>query len=137
MTATHDGPIESGPAQDHRPAPSHDAQATISIASPSTATAQAHQPPPATARIKPETIGGYRILDLLGEGAMGIVWEAEQKQPRRRVALKVMRQGHLVDELHAQIFHREAETLGRLRHPNIAAIYESGHTTDGHDFFAM
>jgi eukaryotic-like serine/threonine-protein kinase len=48
-----------------------------------------------------------------------------------------MRQGHLIDDVHARMFHREAETLGRLKHPNIAAIYESGHTDDGHDFFAM
>ena len=68
---------------------------------------------------------------------MGVVWEAEQQHPRRRVALKVMRQGHYVDDLHARMFHREAEILGRLKHPNIAAIYESGHTDDGHDFFAM
>ena len=85
----------------------------------------------------PDTIGDYRIVRLLGEGGMGVVFEAEQRSPSRRVALKLMRRGHLVDEVHARMFHHEAETLGRLRHPNIAAIYESGHTPDGHDFFAM
>ncbi|HNX50202.1 MAG TPA: serine/threonine-protein kinase [Thermoanaerobaculaceae bacterium] len=85
----------------------------------------------------PESIGEYRIVGMLGQGGMGVVWEAEQRHPRRRVALKVMRQGHYVDDLHARMFHREAEILGRLKHPNIAAIYESGHTDDGHDFFAM
>jgi tetratricopeptide (TPR) repeat protein/tRNA A-37 threonylcarbamoyl transferase component Bud32 len=85
----------------------------------------------------PAAIGEYRIVGLLGQGGMGVVWEAEQQQPRRRVALKVMRQGHYVDDLHTRMFHREAEILGRLKHPNIAAIYESGHTDDGHDFFAM
>jgi serine/threonine protein kinase len=96
-------------------------------------------PPPATtaSRPMPASIGGYRILGLLGQGGMGVVWEAEQQHPRRLVALKVMRQGHYVDDLHARMFHREAEILGRLKHPNIAAIYESGHTEDGHDFFAM
>jgi len=82
-------------------------------------------------------IGGYTILGKLGEGGMGVVWEAEQNRPKRRVALKVMRATHAVDELHAKMFHREVETLGRLKHPNIAAIYESGHTDDGRDFFAM
>lgn len=85
----------------------------------------------------PESIAGFRILGKLGEGGMGTVWEAEQEQPRRRVALKVLRRGHVVDEIHTRMFHREAESLARLRHPNIAAIYESGHTHDGHDFFAM
>jgi non-specific serine/threonine protein kinase/serine/threonine-protein kinase len=87
--------------------------------------------------IRQDSIGEYKIINLLGEGGMGIVWEAEQKNPRRRVALKVMRQGHRVDELHAKMFHHEAQTLGRLRHSHIAAIYESGHTAEGQDFFAM
>ena len=90
-----------------------------------------------TRRRFPESIGGYRIIGLLGEGGMGVVWEAEQASPRRRVAVKVMRQGHFVDAVHARMFRREAESLGRLRHPNIATIYESGHTEDGHDYFAM
>ncbi len=86
---------------------------------------------------QPAAIGGFRILGKLGEGGMGVVYEAEQDQPRRRVALKVMRRDHVIDELHIQMFHREAESLARLKHPNIAAIYESGHTDDGHDYFAM
>ena len=94
-------------------------------------------PTDTAARAMPAAIGEYRIVGLLGQGGMGVVWEAEQQHPRRRVALKVMRQGHYVDDLHARMFHREAEILGRLKHPNIAAIYESGHTDDGHDFFAM
>ncbi len=85
----------------------------------------------------PAFIGSYRVIRLLGEGGMGIVWEAEQASPRRNVAVKVVRQGHWVDEIHARMFRREAETLGRLKHPNIAAIYEAGHTDDGHDYFAM
>ena len=85
----------------------------------------------------PETIGRYRILGKLGEGGMGIVYEAEQQDPRRRVALKVVRGGRFVDEAAIRMFRREAETLARLRHPNIGAIYESGRTEDGQHFFAM
>ncbi|MEX1310781.1 MAG: serine/threonine-protein kinase [Candidatus Sulfomarinibacteraceae bacterium] len=85
----------------------------------------------------PESIGGYRIVGVLGEGGMGIVYEAEQSSPRRRVALKVIRGGHFVDEAHIKMFQREAETLARLKHPNIGAIYESGRTDEGHHFFAM
>ena len=57
--------------------------------------------------------------------------------PRRRAALKIIRGPHHADEFHVRMFHREAELLGRLRHPNIAAIYESGHTDEGRHFFAM
>ena len=95
----------------------------------------------ATARQKPvhqpDTVAGYQILKLLGRGGTGVVWEAEQEHPRRLVALKVLRRDHMVDEYHTRMFQREAETLARLKHPNIAAIYESGHTDDGHDYFAM
>jgi non-specific serine/threonine protein kinase/serine/threonine-protein kinase len=84
----------------------------------------------------PQSIGRYRIVGKLGEGGMGIVYEAEQQDPKRRVALKVVR-GKFVDESTIRMFRREAETLARLRHPNIAAIYESGRTDDGQHYFAM
>jgi tetratricopeptide (TPR) repeat protein len=86
---------------------------------------------------RPRRIGDYRILRKLGEGGMGIVYEAEQQHPRRLVALKVIRGGAHVDETRLKMFHREAQTLGRLKHPSIAAIYESGDTEDGQHFFAM
>jgi serine/threonine protein kinase/tetratricopeptide (TPR) repeat protein len=85
----------------------------------------------------PESIGDYRVIGVLGEGGMGIVYEAEQSSPRRLVALKVIRGGRFVDDNHVKMFQREAETLARLKHPNIGAIYESGRTEDGHHFFAM
>ncbi len=46
----------------------------------------------------PATIADYTILGKLGEGGMGVVYEAEQRQPRRRVTLKVVRGGLFVDE---------------------------------------
>jgi eukaryotic-like serine/threonine-protein kinase len=85
----------------------------------------------------PEEIGGFRILSVLGRGGMGIVYEAEQQKPKRRVALKVIRGGSVVDELQLRLFRREAETLARLVHPNIAGIYEVGRTDDGQHFFTM
>jgi serine/threonine protein kinase/Tfp pilus assembly protein PilF len=91
----------------------------------------------AAAARPPAEIAGYRIIGRLGQGGMGVVWEAEQAHPRRRVALKVLRGDHLLDDYHARMFHREAESLARLKHPNIAAIYEAGHTGDGHPYFAM
>ncbi len=73
----------------------------------------------------PERIGGYRIISPIGEGAMGCVYEAEQENPRRRVALKVMRPGMISREV-MQRFAREAQILGRLHHPGIAQVYEAG-----------
>ena len=94
-------------------------------------------PPPAAPEKLPAQIGGFPILRKLGEGGMGIVYEAEQQSPRRRVALKVVRGGQFVDETYLRMFRREAETLARLVHPNIAAIYEAGRTEDGQHFFTM
>ena len=68
---------------------------------------------------------------------MGIVYEAEQQSPQRRVALKIVRGGHFVDEQYLRMFRRETETLARLTHPNIAALYEAGRTDDGQHFFTM
>jgi len=85
----------------------------------------------------PENIGVYVVHRRLGEGGMGIVYEGEQQTPRRRVALKVVRGGQFVDEYRLKLFQREVQTLARLKHPAIAAIYESGRTDDGQHYFAM
>jgi serine/threonine protein kinase len=85
----------------------------------------------------PASIDGYRILRLLGQGGMGMVFEAEQQEPRRRVALKVLRGSAHTDDIQIRLFRREVETLARLRHPNIAAIYGSGRLPDGRPYFAM
>ena len=82
-------------------------------------------------------IGPYAIVGKLGEGGMGTVFEAEQHNPRRRVALKVMRGGPFVDEERVRMFQREVESLARLKHPNIGAIYDAGRTDTGEHFFAM
>ena len=94
--------------------------------------------PDASADLPPPTrIGEFQILSVLGRGGMGVVYEAEQRDPERRVALKVMRSGRLADEMQLRLFRREAQTLARLIHPNIAALYEAGRTDDGLSFFTM
>ncbi len=96
------------------------------------------QPAP-VARHLPASIGGYRIIRLLGEGGMGAVYEAEQDRPRRLVALKVIKSAWASPEL-LRRFEQEFQTLGRLHHPGIAQIYEAG-TADtafgNQPFFAM
>lgn len=73
----------------------------------------------------PKHVGNYRVLRLIGEGGMGLVFEAEQENPRRRVALKVLRPG-LTTPATLRRFELEAQLLGRLRHPGIAQVYEAG-----------
>jgi serine/threonine protein kinase/tetratricopeptide (TPR) repeat protein len=85
----------------------------------------------------PDQIAGYRIIRKLGEGGMGVVYEAEQQHPRRRVALKVVRGGPFLDDQRVKLFQREILALAHLKHPGIAAIYESGGTDSGEHFFAM
>lgn len=86
---------------------------------------------------KSSFIGDFRVIRKLGEGGMGVVYEAEQQHPRRPVALKVIRGGAYVDEHAVKLFQREAQALARLKHPGIAAIYETGRTEEGEHFFAM
>lgn len=85
----------------------------------------------------PVSIGSYLVQRRLGEGGMGIVYEAQQQATKRMVAIKVVRGGSQVDDYRLRLFQREAQTLGRLRHPSIAAVYEGGRTAEGEHFFAM
>lgn len=67
----------------------------------------------------------YRLLSLLGEGGMGLVYLAEQASTGQRVALKFLRPG-LVGAASLKRFEREARTLGRLHHPGIARVLDAG-----------
>src|SRR5262245_39996035 len=87
----------------------------------------------------PERVGPYRILRKIGQGGMGVVYEAEQDSPRRRVALKMIPPTGASDERQRR-FQLEGEVLGRLHHPGIAQIHECGTFDLGHGpqpFFAM
>jgi eukaryotic-like serine/threonine-protein kinase len=89
--------------------------------------------------VLPSSIGGYRILRVLGQGGMGVVYEAEQDRPRRTVALKVIKSG-LSDPKLVRRFEHELLALGRLQHPGIAQIYEAGSADNGfgrQPYFAM
>lgn len=77
------------------------------------------------ARLLPSRIGRFRVLRKIGEGGMGVVYEAEQDNPRRTVALKVIRPGVASHQV-LQRFGIEAQILGRLQHPGIAQIHEAG-----------
>src|SRR5262249_7449449 len=91
---------------------------------------------PTTPGDVPASIGRYRVVRRLGEGGMGTVYEAEQDEPRRTVALKVMRPG-LDSRDNRKRFAQEARILGKLHHPGIAQVYDAGATEDGRLYFAM
>jgi len=75
------------------------------------------------------SVARYKIVRVLGEGGMGTVYLAEQDQPRRTVALKVMRSTISNAERLRKRFRLEADVLGRLEHPGIARIYDAGTAT--------
>lgn len=81
-------------------------------------------------------IGHFRLLDKLGEGGMGTVYLAEQREPHRKVALKIIRAGLDGKQILAR-FEAERQALALMSHPNIAAILESGSTPAGSPYFAM
>ena len=79
----------------------------------------------------PERIGSYRILQVLGEGGMGIVYEADQVEPvRRRVALKILKPGMDTKQILAR-FEAERQALAVMEHPNIAKVLDAGATAGG------
>jgi len=73
----------------------------------------------------PLSVGSYKVVRRLGEGGMGVIYEAEQEHPRRRVAVKVLRAG-LYSKSQLSRFRAEWDALGRLNHPGIANVYEAG-----------
>ncbi len=85
----------------------------------------------------PDRIGPYRVLRQIGEGGMGVVFEADQEHPvRRRVALKLIKWGMDTRQVIAR-FESEKQALALMNHPNIAAVYDAGSTSEGRPFFAM
>ncbi|MEE8106882.1 MAG: serine/threonine-protein kinase [Planctomycetota bacterium] len=72
------------------------------------------------------TFDGYRVESMIGHGGMGAIYLATQLSLGRSVALKVISQGLLQDPQLIERFHREADALGRLSHPNIVTVIDRG-----------
>ena len=82
-------------------------------------------------------IGQYKLVSVLGEGGMGIVYLAEQEHPiRRRVALKIVKPGMDTREVIARS-EAERQALALLDHPSIAHVYSAGTTEAGRPYFAV
>ena len=90
-------------------------------------------------RLLGSVIGGVKLVRVISEGGMGRVYEGRQENPRRTVAVKLVRPGMATDKL-LRRFEFEAQVLARLSHPGIAQIYAAGAEGEGPDaqpYFVM
>ena len=78
----------------------------------------------------------FEVIELIGEGGMGVVFKARQKQLDRLIAIKLLKPSLASDPAFAERFTREARALAQLKHPNIVAVHEIGQV-DGNCFFVM
>jgi hypothetical protein len=77
--------------------------------------------------------GRYELLEKLGAGAMGVVWLAEDPELKRKLAVKLL---HRPDASHVDRLLREAQSMARVNHPHVVAVYDVG-VTEGAPYIAM
>lgn len=82
-------------------------------------------------------IDGYDFVRELHRGGQGIVYQAIEKATKRKVAIKVLLEGHYASDNARRRFEREIELAASLKHPNIVAVFHSGLTPDGRQFCVM
>jgi serine/threonine protein kinase/tetratricopeptide (TPR) repeat protein len=82
------------------------------------------------------TLGSFKLVRELGAGGMGVVWEAIDSSLGRRVALKLVRGDRTRSREAVLLLRREAQTMAKLQHPNIAVVYDVDEV-DGQLFVAM
>ena len=83
------------------------------------------------------TIGRYELIEVLGEGGMGIVYLAQQQEPiKRQVALKIIKPGMDSRRVIAR-FQAEQQALAMMDHPHVARVYDGGLTASGRPYFVM
>jgi eukaryotic-like serine/threonine-protein kinase len=85
---------------------------------------------------KPDRIGKYDVLDVLGRGGMGVVYRARDSRLGRIVAIKMLTESFSGNTEMLQRFYREASQTGALRHNNIVIVYDAG-DQDGEPYIVM
>lgn len=87
-------------------------------------------------RIPHDLLGDYEVLDVIGQGGMGVVYRARQQRLNRLVAVKTMDALTSLNPAAVARFHQEAELVAKLQHPNIVQVYEVG-SKQGVPYFSM
>jgi serine/threonine protein kinase/WD40 repeat protein len=82
-------------------------------------------------------IPGYDLLREINRGGQGVVYQALQLSTKRKVAIKVLLEGHFASRASRKRFEREIELVASLKHPNIIAVFDSGVAPDGHPYYVM
>jgi serine/threonine protein kinase len=93
------------------------------------------RPPPDLAGTVLE--GSYRLVRLIGRGGMGSVYEAIQLRLQKRVAVKLMAQSEISDQVSLERFHREAEVTSHLGHPHLVNVVDFGTAETGQPYIVM
>ncbi len=88
-------------------------------------------------RLESTEFGGYRLLEEIGQGGMGVVYSARDLALDREVAVKVLQDRYAAESPTAERFVEEARITGQLQHPGIPAVYQVGSLPDSRPFLAM
>ena len=80
-------------------------------------------------------VGNYTLLEVIGQGGLGVVWSAHDPNLDRSLAIKVLKKSNAAPQLRLRLL-REARAMARLKHPNVLTVYEVG-TEGDRDFIAM
>src|SRR5205823_3114582 len=97
---------------------------------------RAWAPPPELPSLPIARIGRYRLVRRVASGGQGVIYEALEDDPFRRVALKTLTEARALDPESQRRFHEEAAALAKVDHPNVVPVYAAGEN-DGVPWIAM
>ena len=124
--------LDTGQSRDERAAPPEEDQPPAAEASASASDMELTF----TRDVGKKIAGRYKITDVIGEGGMGVVYEAWDTQVERKVAIKLVR-SDTTDRKFLSRFRRELEITSKLRHPSTIRVFEHGETKDRRPYMVM